>query len=75
MNPGFTLPVNMQAFEPDESVAWADAIEGFRHEMSRLREGARMTRPSPVFGAMSHEQWEQLHCRHAELHLSFIHPA
>ena len=21
------------------------------------------------------EQWEQLHCRHAEMHFSFMHPA
>ena len=35
----------------------------------------RMKHPSPVLGKLSHEQWEQLHCRHAELHLSFLHPA
>jgi hypothetical protein len=31
------------------------------------------SRPNPVFGAMTHEQWIGLNLRHAELHLSFFH--
>jgi hypothetical protein len=30
--------------------------------------------PSPVFGKMTREEWDQLHLRHAELHLSFFVP-
>ncbi len=30
--------------------------------------------PSPVFGAMTHEEWKMLHLRHAEGHLSFLQP-
>ena len=76
MTPGFELPANMRAFLPDETpVAWADAVHELRHEMSRIRAGTKMNAPSPVFGALSHEQWVQLHCRHAELHFSFIHRA
>ncbi len=30
------------------------------------------THPSPLLGHLSHEQWKRLHCRHAELHLSFF---
>ena len=41
--------------------------------MARIEGGERMSKPSPVFGPMTHEEWEQLHCRHAELHFSFIH--
>ncbi len=29
---------------------------------------------SPLFGRLSQKQWTQLHCRHAELHFSFIQP-
>ena len=29
---------------------------------------------NPVFGRMSHEDWLKLNLRHAELHLSFLHP-
>jgi hypothetical protein len=28
--------------------------------------------PSPFFGTLTNEEWDALHCRHAELHLSFI---
>ncbi|MBL8759922.1 MAG: DUF1569 domain-containing protein [Phycisphaerae bacterium] len=31
------------------------------------------TRPSPLFGPMSHEEWKGLNLRHCELHLSFLH--
>jgi len=27
-----------------------------------------------MFGRYSHEEWNQFHCRHAELHLSFVQP-
>jgi hypothetical protein len=33
-----------------------------------------MTATSPVLGRLSHEQWVQFHCRHAEMHFSFMHP-
>jgi hypothetical protein len=29
-------------------------------------------KPSPLFGELTIDEWNQLHCRHAELHLSFI---
>ena len=28
--------------------------------------------PNPVFGVMTHEQWQALHVNHARLHLSFM---
>ncbi len=33
------------------------------------------TRPSPLFGHLSHPEWIALHLRHAELHLGFLHLA
>ncbi len=32
------------------------------------------TEPSPVFGMLTHEEAIKLNLRHAELHLSFLHP-
>ena len=32
------------------------------------------TRPSAFLGALTKEEWTQLHCRHAELHFSFLIP-
>lgn len=30
--------------------------------------------PNPVFGKMTYDEWKTLHLRHAETHLSFLHP-
>ncbi len=30
--------------------------------------------PNPVLGKLTREEWDRLHCRHAELHLSFLVP-
>ncbi len=71
--PGIQLPEKFRkVFVPDAATTWQDATSAMRHEIGRIENGERMTVPSPVFGALSHEQWVQLHCRHAELHLSFI---
>lgn len=32
------------------------------------------TRPNPVLGTLTHDQWKRLHLNHAALHLSFLHP-
>ena len=48
--------------------------------LTMLREAAARLKhepqrhPSPVFGELSVEEWNQLHCRHAELHLGFAVP-
>lgn len=34
-----------------------------------------MKHPSPLFGKLTHDQWTRLHCLHADLHFSFLHPA
>ncbi|MHC5002301.1 MAG: DUF1569 domain-containing protein [Planctomycetota bacterium] len=73
MSPGFKVPSNMRSFVPDPSVGWDEALAELRAQIGRLDAGERMTRPSPVFGELSHEEWEQLHCRHAEMHFGFLH--
>ena len=32
------------------------------------------TEPHLIFGPLSQEDWIKMHLRHAELHLSFLHP-
>lgn len=39
----------------------------------RLEKKAPQT-PNVIFGPMTHAEWIALHLRHAELHLSFLHP-
>lgn len=72
MKPGFSLPKSIIEFKPDDNVTWEKAVEDFTAQIRRIENGDRMNKPSPAFGELSHEQWEQLHCRHSEMHLSFL---
>jgi len=59
-------------FEPREDITLEQAIAAFREDARRALRAGAMTHPSPLLGPMTHTQWERLHCRHAELHFSFI---
>lgn len=74
MKPGFNLPGRFRVLEPDEDVNWEDAVAALRTVIGEIKNGRRIDKPSPLFGPMRHEEWVDLHCRHAELHLSFIAP-
>ncbi len=73
MRPGFNVPAAMRARLPSDQLPFEQAVASLRQAIGRTR-SERMTKASPFLGAMTHEQWEQLHCRHAEMHLSFVHP-
>ena len=75
MKPGIKLPANMSVVLPDPQTTWEDAVSALRDAVARIDCGERMTQPSPLLGAMTHEDWVELHCRHAEMHFSFMHPA
>ncbi|HEX2837719.1 MAG TPA: DUF1569 domain-containing protein [Phycisphaerales bacterium] len=49
------------------------AMVRFKKAAARLKASAP-TVANPIFGPMSHEEWVQLHCRHAELHFGYLHP-
>lgn len=70
---GFRFPSKFTFLEPDADVEWEDAVTYLRETIGRLQ-NERMEARSPVLGPMTHEEWERLHCRHAEMHFSFIHP-
>jgi len=72
MSAGFKVPGGMSNMVPAPDLAWSKAVDHMRHTIGRIEAGTRMERPSPLLGPLGHEQWCQLHCRHAELHLSFI---
>jgi hypothetical protein len=57
-------------FTPGET-SWEDGMSHYRKSLHRLKSEPQR-RPSPFFGEMTREEWDMLHCRHAELHLSFI---
>jgi hypothetical protein len=73
--PGIKLPARFDgALDPEAGISWDEAVARFRALVERVEGGDRMTVPSPIFGALGHEDWVTLHCRHAELHFSFFHP-
>jgi hypothetical protein len=75
MPAGFKLPENIgYAFLPEAGITQDGALVKFRHALKRLQHETHRAR-HPVFGDMTLDEWNQLHMRHAELHLSFIVPA
>jgi len=59
---------------PEGEVSTAEGCGALRTQIGRVLSGERMTQRSPIFGKLTHEQWVGLHCRHANLHLSFLDP-
>lgn len=50
------------------------AVDGLIETVERYRDHAQPLHPSPLFGRMSRDQWDQIHLIHAAHHLSFIVP-
>ena len=72
MSPGLHLPKAAAALLPAET-SWEDGVQGISAALIRMKtEGRRHAHP--VLGTLTREQWDQLHCRHCELHLSFLVP-
>lgn len=73
------LPVGVKIPKVPGGTAGADdlpfdqALAKLRQQLDRL-DKAPPSIPNPIFGPMSHDEWRTLHTRHAELHLSFLHP-
>jgi hypothetical protein len=74
LRPGFKIQGKMQTTAPPEHITWEYALSLLKAQIDRIQRGDRMRVPSPMFGELSHEEWIQLHCRHAEMHFSFLHP-
>jgi hypothetical protein len=57
-----------------EDLTVQEAVSKLRSSIARLESGAPPVHPSPVFGEMTLDEVVRLNLRHAELHLSFLHP-
>jgi hypothetical protein len=74
MRPGFQLPAYAARYLiPEDECEMHEALAHLHAAVTRLRATTRR-HPSPVFGPLTLEEWDQLHLRHAELHLSFFVP-
>jgi len=74
MKAGFKLPgYAAEQLLPPTPVATDHGLAELRTAIQRLHREPRRA-PSPFFGPMTREEWNQLHLRHSELHLSFFVP-
>jgi hypothetical protein len=71
MPPGFKLPPKTLAELGPPPTTWEEGLAAIRQALHRLQTETQRV-PSPFLGKMTSEQWTQLHCRHSELHLSFL---
>lgn len=72
MRPGVKIPGIAGGTTGAEEMSTPDALARLRRAMDRMERSAPAS-PNPAFGPLSHAQWIQLNCRHAELHLGFLH--
>lgn len=70
--PGIKLPAGAAYLLPDDDVPIDVGLAELRTVISRIDEGERFAHPSPLFGALTHEQWTKLQLGHATLHLGFM---
>lgn len=56
-----------------DNVPFDEGLARLRAALDRIERTAP-TRPNPLFGPLTHEEWILMQVRHAELHLSFLHP-
>ena len=70
LKPGISLPkATIPAAYPD-AVSLNAALDDLRRAVQRTQT-EKMTANHPAFGKMTHEEWNTLHLRHSEMHLSF----
>jgi hypothetical protein len=73
MSAGFKLPKGAQAELVPGLCDLDRGLRDIRQAITRLKMEPSRAR-SPVLGPLTPDEWNELHCRHAELHLSFLVP-
>jgi hypothetical protein len=74
MPAGFKLPSNAaKALVPEQSIDNEAALAMLRQAVHRMTHDTHRA-PNVVFGELSLDEWDKLHLRHAEMHMSFLVP-
>ncbi|MFL5245711.1 MAG: DUF1569 domain-containing protein [Gemmataceae bacterium] len=73
MSPGFKLPANAAKVLEPAPTGDDEGLATLRSALHRLQTESKRAR-SPFLGELTREEWNRMHCRHAELHLSFLTP-
>ncbi|MCP3903587.1 MAG: DUF1569 domain-containing protein [Planctomycetes bacterium] len=71
---GIGLKGKLRDMLPPENVTWDAAVAHFRDAVARAGREP-MDADHPFLGVLTNDEWHQLHCRHAELHLGFVEEA
>ncbi len=73
MKPGIKLPVRGEAFFwPDKEIEVSTGLQAFRESVEYYKSAAPLEK-HPFFGKLTRDESDELNCRHAALHLSFVH--
>jgi hypothetical protein len=70
MRAGFKLPKSASGLIPPPT-SLEEGLQAIRQAIQRLKTESKRG-PNSVLGRLSIEEWNQLHCHHAELHHSFL---
>jgi Protein of unknown function (DUF1569) len=73
MSAGFKLPKGAQVELVPGPTGLEEGLQGIRRAIKRLQAESHRA-PSPVLGPLTRDEWNLMHCRHSELHLSFLIP-
>ncbi|MCA9218582.1 MAG: DUF1569 domain-containing protein [Planctomycetales bacterium] len=75
IKPGFKLPADAErVFWPNREFAVNEALSHLKESVEHYKSKGPLPK-HPMFGNLSREQNDRMNCRHAELHLGFVHPA
>ena len=69
---GFKMGKGGESFLPTPGTTVEAGLGRLRAVVDRLDAGTKCTKPSPAFGALTHDQWMRLNLGHAQLHLGFV---
>jgi hypothetical protein len=73
MPAGFKLPAAAAKVMTPAPISTEEGLADLRAAVERLRRETHRAR-HPMFGAISKEEWDRIHCNHASLHMSFLIP-
>jgi hypothetical protein len=73
MKAGFRLPKSAAAILPDSDLALPAALERLKQAIARYKQEPQRA-PHPFLGMLTPDDYDRLHMRHSELHLSFMVP-
>jgi Protein of unknown function (DUF1569) len=73
MSAGFKLPKGAQFELVPGTTGVEEGLQSIRRAIKRLQTESHRA-PSPVLGPLTRDEWNLMHCRHSELHMSFLIP-